>query len=340
VTEKRVVRPTIRCLTEDLGGSVGPADVRSEAAGLSHHQKADPNFLLSVPLVDLEHPLLDKANHLAEPAAELEPIKKVTDGVVFKVKTSDLRGAMWRDDDGNLWLLAAGSRQDDGTGDFYSILPSSLSDLRPTAADYRYLKLERAYQELCASERAVHRAVIGVVIEAASDPGVSHSVDAYGSQLSVRIDHDETDLAIVEVSWAFDRYDDQDRFPADVLAMIPGLADMEAWQYWPAAEGAPSPHAYQAVVPVSWVRDLATAQEIHELVPEREDWSAARPETDGSENYSHYASRRAVTMAYVEGVELMAVCGARLVAHRDTNTLPICDACEAGLDLLRATGHA
>ena len=99
--ENRIVRPTLRCLIDDLGNDVGPVELRAALAAA-------------------EHLVLDKANMLAGDAtAEREPIEAITDRSTVKVKTSDRRGALWQDDDGTWWLLAAGRREAAGPGDFY-----------------------------------------------------------------------------------------------------------------------------------------------------------------------------------------------------------------------------
>jgi hypothetical protein len=42
-----------------------------------------------------------------------------------------------------------------------------------------------------------------------------------------------------------------------------------------------------------------------------------------------------VTLAYVTGIEIVALCGARVVAHRDYERFPVCPLCEESLALLR-----
>ena len=86
----RRVRPTLRCLREDLRQAVPRADT---------------------PLDEIEHPLLVKAaEHLTDDETPHERIAAIDDRVVFKVKVQRWRGAVWIDVEGALGLsrLAAG----------------------------------------------------------------------------------------------------------------------------------------------------------------------------------------------------------------------------------------
>jgi hypothetical protein len=77
--EDRLVRPTLRCLLEDLSDEVGPAELREALAGAAHDLVNDSRYLLPVPLAGAEHIVLDKANMLArDPAAEREPVETIT----------------------------------------------------------------------------------------------------------------------------------------------------------------------------------------------------------------------------------------------------------------------
>ncbi len=132
--EKLCVRTTLRCLLEDLGHEVAPEDLRTALRSFVHDQEEDPNFLLPVPLLATSHSVLDKANMLAgDESAKRERIETISDRYAIKVKTGDCRGALWQDDDGTWWLLAAGRRKDDGPGDFYRELERLSTDSSPIA---------------------------------------------------------------------------------------------------------------------------------------------------------------------------------------------------------------
>lgn len=42
-----------------------------------------------------------------------------------------------------------------------------------------------------------------------------------------------------------------------------------------------------------------------------------------------------MTLAYATGIEIVGLCGATVVAHRDYEKLPICPCCQENLELLR-----
>jgi hypothetical protein len=115
--EELCVRPTLRCLEEDLGDEVEPGDLRAALRTFVRDQKDDPNFLLPCPISGTSHAVLDQANMLArDSSAEREPIEVITDRHAITVKTGDLSDALWQDDDGTWWLMATGRRKDDGPG--------------------------------------------------------------------------------------------------------------------------------------------------------------------------------------------------------------------------------
>lgn len=99
------VRPTVRCLREDLGLPVPPA---------------------RVPLDEIDHPLLRKAaGQFAAGDIPHERIRSIDDVVLFKVKTGRWRGAVYTDEPGadvQDWLVAAGTREEGSPDDFYAAL--------------------------------------------------------------------------------------------------------------------------------------------------------------------------------------------------------------------------
>lgn len=99
------VRPTVRCLREDLRLPVPPA---------------------RFPLDEIDHPLLRKAaEQFAAGDTPHERIRAIDDVVLFKVKTGRWRGAVYSDDpeaDVKDWLVAAGTREEGSPDDFYAAL--------------------------------------------------------------------------------------------------------------------------------------------------------------------------------------------------------------------------
>src|ERR1700677_897766 len=89
------VRPTLRCLREDLG---------------------PPPPTAQVLLDQIDHPLLAKASEqFAQADIPHERIRSIDDVVLFKVKAGRWRGAVFTDDEDGAevrdWLGAAGTRE-------------------------------------------------------------------------------------------------------------------------------------------------------------------------------------------------------------------------------------
>lgn len=140
--DERVVRATLRCLRKDLAREVGPNELKVALRAVVDDMAADPAYLLPCSLIDAEHVVIDKANLIATDGnANRERIEVLADRHVVKVKTGDRRAALWQDDDGTWWLLAAGRRKSDTAGDFYREIARFSTDstpIAPTDGDYRY----------------------------------------------------------------------------------------------------------------------------------------------------------------------------------------------------------
>jgi hypothetical protein len=99
------VRPTLRCLREDLRLPIPTA---------------------RVPLDEVDHPILKKATEqFAVRDTPHERIVSIDDAVLLKVKTGRWRGAVFCDeseDDVRDWLIAAGIREEGAPDDFYAAL--------------------------------------------------------------------------------------------------------------------------------------------------------------------------------------------------------------------------
>lgn len=337
--QPRTVRPTIRCLLEDLPRDVEAGEMRDALKAAGAELEADPMYLFPEPLEETPHPVLRKANSLAaDPGSDRVQIKTIADRHLIKVKTGPYRAAMWQDEHGRWWLLAAGRRRDDGPGDFYRELEKHGNDssaIAPTQRDRDYLRFETAYRKECDLERMVHADVLSALLEAAAAPGTRIALEVLGAEAGLRIEPDEGGLAVVEVTWRMVEYTDQQRFPADLLAMVPGGQNIEDWECLGSRPGSDSGPLWYMYVTDVWVRNLAVSAELDELAPLATNWAPQDPVSDGSENYSHWAEGSAVTRAYIEGIEIVGLCGARVVAHRDYENLPVCERCDESFALLR-----
>jgi hypothetical protein len=87
-----------------------------------------------VPLDEITHPLLAKTHEqFADPATPHERIAAIDDEMFFKVKIQRWRGAVWTDHpsaDVQVWLVAAGWREDGATTDFYAALAAGAKAAR------------------------------------------------------------------------------------------------------------------------------------------------------------------------------------------------------------------
>ena len=319
-----------------------PQDLRAALLTVDADMSHDPSYMLPCSLVSASHPVLDKANAIvADEASVRERIVVLADRHVLKVKTGDHRGALWQDEQGTWWLLAAGHRKDDTGGDFYQEMrrySDSTNPIAPTEADLRYQRLETAFESECERERAAHADLLRTVMTAARELGESVTAEIFGAPTTVRLVPDENGLALLELSWDLLEFDQQDRFPMDVLAMVPGLESIDLWDYSPPPRNQQSPQTWYAYVTESWVQHMATSAELDELLTNRDDWRPVNPSTDGSENFSHWAKGSIVTLAYVTGIEITGLCGSSVIAHRDYERLPVCASCNENLNLLRSLG--
>lgn len=84
--------------------------------------------------------------------------------------------------------------------------------------------------------------------------------------MHVRVVADEDTLSVLEVHWELDRFDEQDRFPEDILAMVPGHESIESWDFLPAPADGSMPPMWFTYVTSEWVEHMATTAELDELL--------------------------------------------------------------------------
>ena len=336
--DDRTVRPTLRCLIDDLGSEVGPPELRAVLGTITRSLEADSRYLLPVPLASAEHIVLDKANMIAlDPSADREPIEVISDREAIKVKTADRRGALWRDDEGNWWLLAAGRRKNDSPGDFYREMERHTGNsdaIGPTEQDLRYLRYETAYIAECNAERNAQTEVIRAVLRAAAAPGAPQKVEVFGAEVTVIVDRSDEETETLSVAFDFTRFDERDRFPVDVVGFVPGYDTIDDWDILPPLRPG-DPECWYTFVSAAWIEWLAIAVELDGLL--RDGTSVPTPQPSMADGHSHWAAATVVTVGYVEGVEITALCGVRFTPHRDPDSRSVCPACDAALRLLRSS---
>lgn len=267
-------------------------------------------------------------------SAHREPIEVITDRSVVKVKTSDRRGALWQDDAGTWWLLAAGRRKDDGPGDFYREIAKygdDSSPIAPTETDLSYLRYESAYIAECDADREAQSKVLTALLDAAANPGTVYAAEVFGATVSISVEFDDETTETLSVCFELTSFEQQDRFPVDVLAFVPGHEDVDDWDVLPPLS-AGDPLCWYAYVDTAWVAWLATAVELEHLVA---DHAPPTPSASVADSVSHRASAKVVTLAYVEGVEITALCGVRFAPYRNPERFEECPACAEVLAHLR-----
>lgn len=217
------VRPTKRCL-DDLGLTFPP---------------------LTVPLHDVKHDLVVKAQRLPEELASggAERVLALDDRVWFKVKVGEYRGAggQVHDAPGGIpelwWLVAAGIRRADSKGqDFYSALESECrraakgtsatidsGHLLPQDIDHRRWKAEQTTLGAVALKRVVRE----LICRSASS-GEMVGATVQGQQLIawVKSKDGETYLAIAAEGFL------DPKVLAVLLAAVPGVTS-DDWQIEP-----------------------------------------------------------------------------------------------------------
>src|SRR5450755_588448 len=216
----RQIRPTLRCLREDLGLPVPRVDA---------------------PLDEIAHPLLAKAaEHFADGQAGRERIRAIDDQVLFKVKIQRWRGAVWVDDD-IAWLVAAGQREDGSPEDFYAALAARSSAARArynvehtpplaTSAYSGYLlpghedDLRWRAEAAARAERQLRATVRDLVRQSLLD-GHEHAIMLEGAALGIQVlaDQGHETYVAIRIIGSVPR-----RLVAIILSLIPGCQP-DAW---------------------------------------------------------------------------------------------------------------
>lgn len=217
----RRVRPTLRCLRDDLGQAIPRADT---------------------PLDEIEHPLLGKAaEQFTDDETPHERIVAIDDRVLFKVKVQRWRGAVWIDGEGGPWLVSAGHREDGAPDDFYASLAARArtarskynavnspplttathtADLMPGPEDQLRWRAESAVRD----ERRLRATVRSLLRESLLD-GREHAAMLDGAALGIQVlaDQGYSTYVAVRIIGSVPRH-----LVATILSLIPGC-QLDAW---------------------------------------------------------------------------------------------------------------
>lgn len=323
---ERIVRPTFACLAQDLAEAILPGELAIELTVFAQQRRKDPTAVLSSPLGDVSHPVIEKANQLALSAAhDPERIRTLRTHTVYKVKTSALRGALWVDPAGQWWLLAAGRRRDGDNADFYQrmeLLEGDAGPLLPTDQDQTYLRMENAFIAECELDRVAQRALLDALLKAAASPQVTYDAEVHGAIVGITIDPDE-DTSTLTISFEFKSFDQQDRFPTDLFGYVPGCEKADDWDYIPPFKNGQAPIWY-TFVPARWIDWLANAVKLDELMAP----TYLLPAKSQTIRFAHQTPASSLKAGLVDGMEVRALCGARFTPSRDPFKYPPCAECE------------
>lgn len=316
-------RPTIRCLTEDLGHDWGDVDqLRAISTGALRD--------LDIPLYELEHPVVRHLREVFDGSdsadVQREGISGLSNPMWYKLKTGRWRGAVYVDQEGKAWLCAAGLRKGGESSDFYKsfmeqVKNSGPAAFLPTDEDFDHARREKAATRLGQWERSLHRAAQAAFLEAArtglpkpltitSLRDGSVIAKALIEAIEVAEEGDSlTDVTIEfsDINWAATRYLDR----AQEVLMLAICNEPTVWQPGHSSE--------------TQTFSLQSTDGLDSLVNGLQDDSVAGQPAEP--RLSHYAKKELILGSAVNGDAVMSLCGVWLVQSRDAEALPKCPEC-------------
>lgn len=325
-------RPTLRCLREDLAGSVEDTFQR----GLIQAGKVP-----CASLPDAQHPLIAWVAHQF-PGGDNEDISRTGISAVkhpkfYKARTGKRwRGAVYVDPaTGQAWLVAAGYRRDGEADDFYDRFAADINahgaeSYLPSDDDHAILRVEEAKARIADWKTDVAVAVFETVATAMENPEGKASVlipglDIDGSvgELSLELTWDPT-LGI----------DEQGDSLVEVDITIHDWSDSEAERLLTVtvcSAVAPSEDSWDAV-PIRGLTHLIAQVPQARLANIRQsvalgDLPTAPPGEVRQTAHSHVVPKRSIARATVNGEAVVAICGATFVPRRDPTGLDVCPTC-------------
>jgi len=215
------VRPTVRCVREDLG-----------------YPKLPPATL---PLDRLDAPVLRKAQEVCRTdPPSTGRIASIDDRVLWKVKIERWRGAVWCDLP-RRWLVAAGRREAGSPDDFYADLADKgrrwraehnraaaqpvttdtlINRLLPAADDEDRIALEQA-----AAAVDEIRSVVAELVLSSARTNAEQPDEAGGCAIAVLVRRTEHEVYVgIRISGPV-----RENVTAVILAAVPAVADPAGW---------------------------------------------------------------------------------------------------------------
>ncbi len=324
MTFPRRARPTLRVLRDDLrDGWEGP--------------RAQPGFTgldPLLPLSDLPHPIIAKAaeSFSSEPVNDLHEgaIRSATRVSLLEIRRGQWRGAVWIDEGGAPWLVAVGLAKG-GHADhdgFYEAVKradesGAVGDWLPTDEDRRQLKREQAAALLPDWELEIPRRTLAALESIATGgeveltlPHPRDSTQSFGSATILVERHQDPDYVREDL---FVEFSLEDRFRASGLCWT-ALTRVLIAISPPETSWDRVGDTFSTVEEIG--RTTARIEELREIT-DRGELVRSRPN-----DRAHYAHRRNLSDAAIDGIAVRSMCGVYFVQTQDWETLEHCEICE------------
>jgi hypothetical protein len=325
-------RPTLRCLREDLAGSV--QDTYQQG-------RIRAGKVPCAALTDTKHPLVDWVAHQFEVGDDADisrtGISAIKHPKFYKARTGKRwRGAVYVDPaTGQAWLVAAGYRREGEPDDFYTQFAADVNAngadrYLPSEDDLAVLRVEEAKARLADWKTDVAVAVFETVAEAIESPEGKASVmlpglDIEGNvgQLSLELTSDpdlgvdEQGDTLVEVDIAIHDWSDIEAERLLTVTVCSAMAPSE--DSWDAVPMHGLTHLI-AQIPSARLADIRQSVALGDLPTEP-------PGEVRQTDHSHFVAARNIARATVNGEAVVAICGATFVPRRDPTGLDVCPTC-------------
>ena len=324
-------RPTLRLLSEDINADGRFSDLVSQL-------RKDPAASRSV--WDIEHPIIRKAGQcFGDDPAKDNPdgiIKSVTEYDLYKVRTSEWRGGVWKDADGVNWLIIAGVAKGGHKDhdDFYRRVErahatsAGVEALKPKREDIEILKAENILAQLHLWKLQV-QADTKIVFEKAmkGEPAVFSIV--FPPKFAKKLQHSEQVLAEVDIIKL-------PRADADFIEFEVLFRPAVRWQNSKIFSQLKIQVLTSILPPLHlWVPETDCRYRVFDepkVWKGRMDALARAVEEQAlqpvvPDPYSHYMHKEDIVASSVNGSARRALCGTYSVSTRGIDSLQVCPEC-------------
>ncbi len=298
-------------------------------------------------LNEIIHPAVLHLLDVFSPEHEFEgsrpTISKLGYPPVYKLKTSQYRGAVHVDQEGRAWLIAVGIRRDGDVDDFYESIDDQAS-LLPTEADQKRLRVEDARRRLREWRREICLATVHAVAQSSTDgsevtvdlPPLGTKVPA--GQLSIqvyRLDYSGLSIASsdvgsenvpaeVNIDVRLGGWEHKAARDAALLCVACVIAPSE--EQWDATPG-PAGVSYTADCTESRLEQLMLISQLNDRHDMTELMAEVVPDCVAPVSQGHVVPKSTLVDALVDGNAVRALCGQWFVPRQDPGDMPRCEDC-------------